>query len=398
MKKFDFQVIQKKEEWDDFVQSNERYSFVQSWGYGEVLKTIVDSMERIGVYDRDELVALLPLAVVKAKRGKYLRLWHGPILGSEFQIPYLRAEHFGRQANSKIDSTVDIQYSISTLFKEIIDYLVEYAKVQKLSFIRVQPVVPVDFEVELFEEGFLKAPTHNLDAEHTLQLSLQKFQIPDSLPSQGLRQAGKFQIGTKGYLDELEKTIFLNMRKQTRYYIRRAEKEGVQVEIDNSDFDTFFEILSDTANRQKYTMRPRKYFEKWFEIFKDNGLQLYFASVDGKRVAMAMFLDFGKYRFYVEGGMYPEFSKNFPAYAIQGQSIKDAIQKGIEIYDFWGGVSPKDDDGNVKKDYPWAGIDLFKRGFGGEEVSIVHPHDLPLSIRYWFTWIFETIEKKKRGY
>jgi lipid II:glycine glycyltransferase (peptidoglycan interpeptide bridge formation enzyme) len=338
-----FRPINNPEDWDRFVKLQDRYSFVQSSRYTWVLETICKKMNRIGVYQGEELIGLLPIGEVYAKRGKYLRLWHGPILSEK--------------AMNK------------DIFKSIINYLENYAKGLGLSFVRVQPII--SDSLPLIEEGFYKAPTHNLDAERTLQLLLEGRTIDE---------------------------VFQSMRKNTRYYINKSNREGVRVVQDNSDFNTFFSILNETAKRQGYTTRPAEYFERLFEAFGKDGLTLYFAEVENQRVAIGLFLDYGKYRFYLEGGMKSEFTKYYPSYAIQGHSIIESISKGVEIYDFWGGVSPKDEEGNIVQNYPWAGIDLFKRGFGGDEVEMVHPHDLPIKFNYWITWIFEMIEKKQRGY
>lgn len=347
--KLEFKEITKKEEWDQFVYGLKRYTFVQSWGFTEVLESIVNRIVRLGIYEDGKLIGLLPLGIIRAKRGKYLRMRHGPIL-------------------------LESKWNLETL-EQIRSFLSQFAKKENLDFVRIQPVMN---DPEIIEaSGFRSAPTHNLDAEHTLQLKLQN----PNFKSQNIKEE-----------------VWANMRKNTRYYIRKAEKEGVMVIKDNSDFDSFFSILQDTAIRQGYTTWPKVYFQSLFKFFDSEDLSLYFAEFEGKKVAIGLFLDYGKYRFYLEGGMLTEYSKQYPSYAIQGRSICDAIEKGIEVYDFWGGVSPKDENGETVKGYPWAGIDLYKRGFGGEEVSIVHPHDMSLNWKYWVTWGFESWERKKRGY
>ncbi|MCA9386122.1 peptidoglycan bridge formation glycyltransferase FemA/FemB family protein [Candidatus Dojkabacteria bacterium] len=339
-----FTEVKDKKEWDSFVQSQERYSFVQSYKYLSVLEELTEEIIPMGVYSGDALVALLPMGVIKARRGNYLRLRHGPIWGEDFR-------------------------NTDTLVGEVIDYLRTFANQNALSFVRIQPMQIETGNLE--QNGFRSAPTHNLDAQHTLQLELG---------------------------DRAEDEVFFAMRKNTRYYIRKAEKEGIEVIEDITDFESFFQILRKTAQRQNYTTWPRSYFERVFNEFSVDGLHLYFATYKNKKVAIGLFLDYGKYRFYLEGGMLTNFSKKYPSYAIQGRSIRDAIKGNTEVYDFWGGVSPKGSDGKVVQSYPWAGIDLFKRGFGGEEKSIMHPHDLPLSWKYSVTWAIEYIEKMKRGY
>lgn len=339
--KLEFKEIKDPDTWNNFVFQNNRYSFVQSFEYGNVLSALVDEIKRVGVYLNDELVALLPLGIIKARRGNYLRLRHGPIL------------------NEKSSGT--------EIFGEITNYLEKFAAENNLNFIRIQPIIKDDGI--LITQGYKSAPTHNLDAQHTLQLELTD-----------------------------KEAVQQNMRKNTRYYIRKSSKEGVQVVKDNSDFESFYKILKDTAHRQGYTTWPRSYFENLFKYFSNDQLSLYFAVFENKKIAIGLFLDYGKYRFYLEGGMLTEYSKHYPAYAIQWTSISDAIEKGQKVYDFWGGVAPKDEKGEPVKDYPWAGINLFKAGFGGKEISMVHPHDKPINSKYWITWLIESIERWKRGY
>lgn len=346
----EFKEITDVQIWNDFVKSQPRYSFVQSFEYTFVLPAIVDKIIRIGVYNESELIALLPIGIIKARRGNYLRLRHGPILSSQAKDP--------------------------EVLSEIFSYLKQIAKKEGLSFIRIQPILESSKLIEL--QGFKPAPSHNLDAEHTLQLNLREFKNDD--------------------LKKFEENVMKNMRKNTRYYIRKAFKEGVEVIQDNDDFESFYKILKETSARQNYTTWPKKYFENLFKQFGKEKLSLYFAEVNEKKIGIGLFLDYGKYRFYLEGGMNMEFSSYYPAYAIQWTSIRDAISRGIEVYDFWGGVAPKDGNGNPIKDYPWAGINMFKAGFGGKEISMVHPYDKIISKKYWITWLIESIEKKKRGY
>ncbi len=345
-----FKNIVDPNEWNSFVKELPRYSFVQSFEYTLVVNTLVNEMRHVGVYLENELVALLPIGVIKAKRGNYLRLRHGPILSKKSENP--------------------------EIIKEIFLHLRKIAKAEGLSFIRIQPILE---STELLKQaGFRTAPSHNLDAEHTLQLNLLEIKGGDP--------------------QKTEENVMKNMRKNTRYYIRKAFKEGVFIKKDNADFDSLYRILKETSTRQNYTTWPKAYFENLFSQFGNDQLNLYFAEVNGEKIGIGLFLDFGKYRFYLEGGMNMEFSNYYPAYAIQWTSIKDAIHKGVEIYDFWGGVAPKDNNGNQIKNYPWAGINMFKAGFGGKEISMVHPHDDILSNKYWITWFIESIERKKRGY
>ena len=77
-------------------------------------------------------------------------------------------------------------------------------------------------------------------------------------------------------------------------------------------------------------------------------------------------------------------------YLLQWEVIKIAKNKGKSIYNLWG-VAPEDN-----KNHPWAGLSLFKKGFGGYQKNYVVTQDLPLSFSYYLTYIIERLRKLKR--
>jgi len=112
---------------------------------------------------------------------------------------------------------------------------------------------------------------------------------------------------------------------------------------------------------------------------------------DGKVYSWGMYIFNGKRAFYHQGANI--LHKKIPAsYLTHWTGINLAKERGCQSYDFWG-VAPKD-----KPNHPWASISVFKRGFGGEDVKLVSAQDIPLSSKYWFTWIIEKIRAKRRGF
>lgn len=53
--------------------------------------------------------------------------------------------------------------------------------------------------------------------------------------------------------------------------------------------------------------------------------------------------------------------------------IKDAREKGLKTFDFWG-IAPE----GAPKDHPWAGFTEFKKSFHGEPRNYLGTYDLPL--------------------
>ena len=64
---------------------------------------------------------------------------------------------------------------------------------------------------------------------------------------------------------------------------------------------------------------------------------------------------------------------------------------GLKYYDFWG-IAPTDDP-----NHRFAGVTIFKKGFGGERIDWVHAHDLPVSPLYKLTYVFETGRRIRRN-
>ena len=71
--------------------------------------------------------------------------------------------------------------------------------------------------------------------------------------------------------------------------------------------------------------------------------------------------------------------------------LKQARKRGCKIYNFWG-ITPTD-----SPRHPWAGLTLFKKGFGGYKKEYVKTQDLPLSGQYWINYLVERIRRSKRG-
>jgi lipid II:glycine glycyltransferase (peptidoglycan interpeptide bridge formation enzyme) len=68
------------------------------------------------------------------------------------------------------------------------------------------------------------------------------------------------------------------------------------------------------------------------------------------------------------------------------------MKRGDHVYNFWG-IAPEG-----VKSHPFAGVTLFKTGFGGSLLPLMHCIDLPLSPLYKATRAFEYLRKWKRGF
>ena len=75
---------------------------------------------------------------------------------------------------------------------------------------------------------------------------------------------------------------------------------------------------------------------------------------------------------------------------MQWDAISEARYRGAAVYNFWG-IAETDDK------HPWSGLTLFKKGFGGFSKEYLRAQDLPLTKKYWLTFLVEKIRKSRRG-
>lgn len=318
---YEVKPIEKQSEWDKAVLKFTNASFFSSWTWGEFERTLGKTFENYGIYKDDKLVALLPFTIVRAKRGKYLHLRHAPLM----------------------------DWTDLDLVQECITFLREYATKEKLHFIRMSPMLLNDDASKkiLTDFGMKPATAHSVDAELTLILDLTKSE------------------------DEL----LAEMRKNTRYSVRKAAKLGLTVVSTTGmeNFDEFWKIFEESVKRNKWVAYSRKYVETEYKMFAEKGMaRMFFCMYEGKAISASIFTYFNGQSVYHHSGSLTEF-RNLPAtYLLQWEAIKYAKEAGMLEHNLWG-VSSLDD-----KNSPWAGLSLFKRGFGGFEREMIHAHDLNL--------------------
>jgi lipid II:glycine glycyltransferase (peptidoglycan interpeptide bridge formation enzyme) len=333
-------IIQSKEEWENFMKLYEEANFLHSWYWGEFHSSLGKEIERIGFYEKDKLKGIMLLIVESAKRGKYLTVPGGPI----------------------------IDWGNKNLVKEAFSEMKRVAVDKKCVFIRIRPqLLENQKSLAIFHEfNWRKAPMH-LTADLTHQLDITKS----------------------------EEEMLAGMRKGTRYEIRKAQKIGIEIASTNDYKVTkdFYRLQIATASRQGFVPFGYDFFNQQFKIFLENNLALvYTASLKKKILAQAFVIFYGKEAVYHYGVSTEEGRKYPGAYLIQWEAIKEAKKRGMKKYNFWG-VAPIG-----KNNHRFAGVSLFKRGFGGEDVFYLPAHDLVINhTKYFMNFIIELIRKKVRG-
>lgn len=348
---FEIKEITDKKIWEDFVLGVKPHTFLESWQWGEFNSAMGDKIWRLGISHNAELrmqnAELLGVALVikiSAKRGMFLFVPQGPVLREAKKLQI---------TNSK--------------FQIFIDYLKNLAQKENCSFIRISPILLKTLENEkLFQDaGFRKAPMH---------MHAELMWLLDVSPS--------------------EEELLKNMRKTTRYEIKKAEREGVEISHGTSAeyFDIFSKLYGSTADRQHFHAFSKKYLEAELEAFKkDNQSEIFLAKYNGEYIAGAMIIFYADSAFYHQGASSGLYSKIGASYLLQWEIIKEAKKRGLHYYNFWGISS------DTEPKHPWAGLSLFKKGFGGFAEEYVPTQDLVLKNTYWINYLIEKMRKMKRG-
>ncbi|MBR5620896.1 peptidoglycan bridge formation glycyltransferase FemA/FemB family protein [Candidatus Saccharibacteria bacterium] len=280
----------------------------------------------------------LIMIIKRAKRGRYMEVPGGPL----------------------------IDWKKAAEIAEARAYMVDTAKEHRVSFIRFRPQLLDSSENRkiLASIGAKKSPMH-LAAEHTVIIDLTKS------------------------LDEL----LADMRRQTRYEVRRADKLDIKVESGNSPelFKEFHKAQSKTAQRQHFVPPDEKTLLAERDAFGKNARIYVAKTAEGKPIAYGLILIDGDEGEYYEAAS-TELNRKLPgAYALQWQVIKDLKKAGVKRYNLWG-IAPAN-----QPHHRYAGVTTFKTGFGGEVVAYTPAHDLVIShLRYAPDYIIEKVRKKRR--
>jgi lipid II:glycine glycyltransferase (peptidoglycan interpeptide bridge formation enzyme) len=176
-------------------------------------------------------------------------------------------------------------------------------------------------------------------------------------------------------LDVDEATLRRGLRSGHRSGINSAEKRGLSLAQvrDPGDITDFIALLRQTEARGAFYSHDAPYYHAIADELMPTGeASLYYASVDGQRVAGVLVFDFGLTRHYAFAASDPQRRSVMPGPPLAWRTILDGRAKGLRWFDFWG-IAPPD-----QPEHSWAGITEFKRGFGGEVHTRAGTWELPV--------------------
>ena len=329
-----------QKKWDKFVTSHDDANFLQSWAWGDFhearKKTVV---RRIALDNDDKIIASYVGQVETAKRGTYMAIAGGPIMD---------------WINKKLREAV---------FADI----KEQAEKNHCVFVRIRPqIVENEKNRALFKQLGLKPAPMYLSVEYAGILDISK----------------------------PEEEILAGASQGLRRKIRKAQKNNITVttSTDPKEIKTFYKIQLETAARQKFVEFSEDFLRKQFEAFaKYDEVKLYTAKLGDEILAQNFMIFYGNEASYHYGVSTELGTKYSGAPLLHMQAMRDARERGIKRYNFWGITAENDTK------HRFYGVSQFKRSFGVEELIYLHAHDLVIKpAQYKLTYLLEKTRAKIR--
>jgi len=366
--------IKDKNTWENFLLGCEEKTFLDSWNWGEFQRNMGNKIWRFGVFEGAKLLSVALAFQIQARRGTFLFVPHGPASATTSA------------------GNPNIKYEI---LKTLLEELKNLAKKENCSFIRISPIWERDEEnTKVFKDlGFRDAPIH-IHPEVTWE--------SDITP--------------------LEEDLLMNMRKTTRYLIKQAQKnkdvkvyqspafaEASAGRQDLKDIEIFNKLYQEVAGRHHFIPFPLDYLKNEFSAFNpdhqpiqqvqgcperaEGQISIFFGKYKNEIISSGIFIFWQNIAFYHHGASLLKYPKIPVSYLLQWEAIREAKKRACKVFNFWGIAPPSSTGGG----HPWAGLTLFKMGFGGYKKEYVKTQDLLLSKKYWLTYLFEKLRKTKRG-
>jgi len=402
-------------EWESFLKSQEWSPFLQSWVMGDIYEDLgcfgkkqqkADSRDkgkrvfRFKVEEEGKIVGICQAVVVPARRGRHLMVSYGPVLGA----------------------MSDKRLALRLLVEE----LKRIGQEKGCAFVRMSPfwgVSCLDTPSRVILSDFVRSEAEDEIVSKETRLGTRH----DTLSMLGFRPAPLHMLAEHIWYINLkgksEADILAGMRKNTRNLIRRAEKEGVTITKSQDpvkDLSHFLKLHEETRKRHHFIPYTDSFFRAQVEKFAERGeCALYLAHYKGEVVASSIHMIYGGETSYHHGASTQKYPKCFASYLLQWRAIQDTLKRGDRIYNFWG-IAPLQSSGNPKSPvrtgpserpgragtggqipnpkHPFAGVTIFKKGFGGQLLELQHCMDLPLSPRYWVTFAIESMRRLSRGF
>jgi peptidoglycan pentaglycine glycine transferase (the first glycine) len=170
--------------------------------------------------------------------------------------------------------------------------------------------------------------------------------------------------------------LLSSMRKKTRQYIHKAERAGVVTE-ETRDLDRFLKVLTAVAARDRFSTHSREYFERLLAAFGDRA-HVMLARVGDEDAGALLLVRMADRAWELYGGWSGAHAEARPFYLLKWRAMLRMRQLGVRRYDMYGLAEGADD--------PLAGVENFKRGYGGEIATWIGALETPVRPLLYPLW------------
>lgn len=311
-----------------FIENHPKGHVLQSWQWGDVKKPAWQPI-RLVVEENGEVKAAvsilkrtLPMGI-----GNIFYSTRGPVLDIE---------------NGE-------------LWQAMVDAMAAQAKIHKAIYWKIDPDIDKDFPEA---------------ATWLARMQGSGFKAVDKGEGfEGIQPRYVFRMDISKDVD----TMLAECHQKTRYNIRLARKKGVEIVsgAGKECLPEFYEILTTTASRDNFLIRPYSYFEGFYDnLYPAGQTELFMAYANGEAIAGTLAFKMGDKAWYIYGASANKARNLMPNYLIQWTMIEWAKENGCTMYDFRGVP------GDVAEDHHLYGLVKFKKGFGGKYTEFIGEYDL----------------------
>jgi peptidoglycan pentaglycine glycine transferase (the first glycine) len=314
--------------WSTFLAATASGDFLHDWAWADVAAFDGQPQRRFVLTEDDAIVAIVAAQARPILGGR--EFWyvpHGPVL-----------DYGDPRAGGRLAALVRA--------------LREVAAHHRAIAVKLEPRIEQgDPALALFEGRGLRRLDESLQVPHTRIVDL-----PD------------------------DEALIAGFDKDTRYTVRRAEREGVEVTTtgdatDQRAIDDLHALVAETQARAGFELPPLdRYRVAWRALAGAGRAAILEARREGELLASGMVVIEGDRSYYLFSGSRREERgepKRYASYALQWAMMRLARSRGSRHHDLWGVAPP-----GAGPAHPWHGVGLFKKGFGGREVRWAGSWDL----------------------
>jgi lipid II:glycine glycyltransferase (peptidoglycan interpeptide bridge formation enzyme) len=185
-------------------------------------------------------------------------------------------------------------------------------------------------------------------------------------------------------LTKSEDELLKSFHPKTRYNIRLAQRQGVEVVEDNSNeaFEKYLELTKETSKRQGFYAHTEKYHRLMWKFLKPAGIvHLLIAKYKGEIITTWILFAFKDFLYYPYGASTEKCRGVMANNLMMWEAIRLGRSLGLKTFDLWGREEGK-------------GFTKFKEGYNPKVVTFIGTWDLPTSILYWPYRLAEEIRWK----